>query len=198
MIDVPYFAQNDSRRDGYRYCFSHAIAMLLGSIPVLNYCDRALKNGFTQPENYYISKLLSDDGETTSNADHVDCLKKHFNVDAYFTTSASPKDLRRSIEKGYPVPIGVAYKSSGHWILVKGVQGPNWLINDPYGIRDGADDYYLALATDRDRAGENEIYSQNTMNQVFWDGAIDSSQEAGWAIFVTAVRGKPTGVSSGL
>lgn len=196
--NVPYFAQNDSRSDGYRYCFSHAIAMLLGSIPNLNYCDRAFKNGFTQPENYYISKLLLDGGETTHNADHIYCLKKHFNVDAYFTTTASPKDLRHSLEKGYPVPIGVAYKSDGHWMLAKGTRGSSWLINDPYGSRDGADSYYPApLATDQNRAGENEVYSQNTMDQIFWDCASNLQRDAGWAIFVTAVCGVPTGVSGG-
>lgn len=196
--NVPYFAQRDSRPDGYRYCFSHAIAMLLGSIPALNYCDRALKNGYTQPENYYISKLLSDDGETTNNADHIYCLKKHFSIDAYFTTTASPKDLMLSFEKGYPVPIGVAYKDSGHWILAKGAKGSSWLINDPYGIRDGAASYYPTLATDQNRAGEDDIYSQELMGKVFWDCATDESRDAGWAILVTTIAGVPTGISEGL
>ncbi|MCY7273878.1 MAG: hypothetical protein LH702_09030 [Phormidesmis sp. CAN_BIN44] len=196
--NVPYFAQNDSRWDGYRYCFSHAVAMLLGSISTLRYCDRALKNGYTQPENYYISKLLSDGGETTHNADHLYCLKKHFAIDAYFTTTASPQDLRLSFKKGYPVPIGVAYKSDGHWMLAKGTKGSSWLINDPYGIRDGSASSYSVLATDENRAGENDTYSQSAMNQIFWDDATDPSQDAGWAIFVTTVSGVATGIPEGL
>lgn len=196
--NVPYFAQRDSRPDGYRYCFAHAIAMLLGSIPALNYCDRALKNGYTQPENYYISRLLSDGGETTYNNDHVICLKRHFDVDAYFSTTASPKDLRLSFEKGYPVPIGVAYKSSGHWLLAKGTRGSSWIINDPYGIRDGAASFYPTLATDANRAGEDDSYSQGLMDQVFWDCATDERRDAGWAILVTAIAGVPTGIPEGL
>ena len=190
---VPYFAQVDSRSDGYRYCFSHAIAMMIAALQP-DYIEWAKKNGYTQPENYYISKLAAY-GDTTNNAAHIRCLKNEFNIDAYFSMQISPSDLKSAIDLGVPVPIGVAYKASGHWVLVKGYRNGGYVINDPYGSRDGSNDYYPVIASDQGKQGENEIYSQSVMNRIFWDGA---SADCGWAVIVTAVDGKPTGVKAGM
>lgn len=193
---VPYFAQLDSNSQGYRQCFSHSVFMAIATLkPSL--ISHAKECGFSQPENYYLSKLEKH-GDTTDNQAHIRCLKQDFNIDAYFTMTASPKDLQSAIALNVPVPIGVAYKASGHWILLKGIKDGNYIVNDPFGSRAGAANYYAVQSCDRGRQGENDVYSPAVMDQVFWDGRQNIERDCGWAVFITAIDGKPTGVKAKL
>jgi hypothetical protein len=190
--NVPYFAQLDSNSEGYRQCFAHSVFMAICALkPEL--INHAKRSGFSQPENYYLSKLRPF-GDTTDNQAHVRCLRQVFNIDAYFTMTASPADLQSAIALGVPVPIGVAFKASGHWILLKGIENGNYIVNDPFGARSGSSDRYALHSCDRGREGENDVYTPAIMDQVFWDGGRD----AGWAIFITAIDGKNTGVPKNL
>lgn len=188
--NVPYFAQVDSRHDGWRYCFAHSVAMSLATLQP-DFIARARLNGFQQPENYYISKLQ---GDTTDHRSHIQALRE-FGVDAYFSMTVSPADLQRSLLAGIPTPIGVAYKTSGHWITVKGIKNGNYIVNDPYGARAGASDSYFQISSDYGKEGENDVYSPEIMDQIFWDMRTCDEREVGWAVMITKVNGKETGIS---
>lgn len=196
IAGVPYFAQNDSNAFGYRQCFAHSVAMMLAKLKP-NFIDRAKANGYSQPENYYLSKLAPY-GDTTDNASHIACLREEFGIDAYFSQAISPADLQSVLMLDIPVPIGVAFRDSGHWKLVKGLKGRNYIVNDPNGVRSGSSNEYAVISSDIDRAGENDVCSPDVMDSIFWDTRTNSDRDCGWAILVTAVNGIPTGVRSGL
>jgi hypothetical protein len=61
-----------------------------------------------------------------------------------------------------------------------------FVVNDPYGVRQGAADLYNTSVS-----GEKDIYSFNLMNQIFFD--LDPSYGKGR--IVTAINGKSTGLN---
>jgi len=192
-LKAPYFAQNDTRSDGWRYCFSHACSVAAFYLKPSLF-DDAARNGYSQPEQYYISKLS---GDTTEPFSQIDALKA-IGIDAYYTQSLSPKDLYQLLELGIPTPIGVAYKSSGHWVCCVGREGDNWLVHDSYGVRSGTQNFYAVNSTDQDKLGAFDKYSQSSMDAIFWDLAPDDRKESGWSIVITAVDGKRTNAPKGL
>ena len=92
---------------------------------------------------------------------------------------------------GIPVIAGFAYKYSGHICIIVGHDPANkvWLVHDPYGTRHGASDNY-----DIGIGGAFDPYSYDTMQRIFWD----QGGEAGWGRIVTSIKGKTTGLPTGL
>lgn len=147
--------------------------------------------GFTQPDSYY-GKLLREDFEAdTTDHDGHTALLRSLGIDSYWSRSLSPQDVRRSLNAGIPVVVGVAFKASGHIVLIVGYDNDSgdWLVHDPYGVRYGASNSY-----DTALSGAYDRYSQSTMDQIFWDHGA----EAGWGRIVTAVDDKNTGLPKGL
>jgi Peptidase_C39 like family len=192
-LKVPYYAQCDTRGDGYRYCFSHAMAMAMCFLkPAL--IRKSTQLGFSQPEQMHICNLV---GDTTDAQAQIAAAKKE-GLDCYFSPTLSPRDLYELLSKGIPVPVGLRYKDSGHWVVVVGRKGSDWIVHDPYGIRNGIQDEYLMNSTDSGREGAYDVYTSTAFESLFWDLARDSNKECGWAIVFTAVDGKSTGAPSDL
>jgi hypothetical protein len=192
-LDVPYFSQlnNDSNvfGSGSRQCNTTANAMLADYLLEGELTRRAREQGLNEPESAYIP-LVAKYGDTTDHGAQTEALRD-LGVESYFSYTLSEKDLLASLRVKVPVVIGVAYRSSGHIIVVIGYDhgSQRWLMNDPYGIRYGASDSYEVGAN-----GAGDIYSQETMQRIYWD----MGREAGWGRIVTSVRGQPTGLPTGL
>lgn len=185
QLRVPYYAQCDTRPDGWRYCFSHACAMAAAYI-LKDFEVRSRVLGYDQPEQRYIDRVL-EHGDTTDPLAQLAALKD-LGISAYFTQTLSPKDLYRLIvEYKIAVPIGVSYSSSGHWVTVVGYSDRGWLVHDPYGIRDGSRNSYVCNSTDSGAEGAFDIYSQECMDAIFWDQRSDTEKECGWAIVISMV-----------
>ena len=195
-LKVPYFAQCDSNYEGYRQCFSHSVAMAADCILNGEITRSARSRGYAQPENFY-NDIRADYGDTTDNTAHVAALKS-LGIDAYFTQTASPKDLYSALKLGIPVPIGVGYKSSGHWICLVGMEDGNYLMNDPYGSRNGASNSYFCNSTDQGKEGAYDQYTPSIMDSIYWDAMPTGGRECGWAIIITSVNGTPTGLPANL
>jgi Papain-like cysteine protease AvrRpt2 len=193
-LDVPYFAQCDTRADGYRFCNSHANAMLTAFLLGDRY--KVMAKGYSQPEAFYIENLLRY-GDTTNSDAQTQCLKEVFSIESYWSVSLSPGDVYASLQAGFPVVCGFAYKGSGHICVIVGMQDGNYLIHDPYGVRNGTSNSYFCNSTDQGREGAYDVMSASAMDAIYWDQG-GSDRESGWGRIITSVRGVQTGLKFGL
>lgn len=192
-IPVKHYTQCDNTGGrGARECFMTSCTMLADHITNGMLSKSQKERGLAEPEDVYESHM---DGDTTLAPVHIRTLKK-LGIDAYFSQSASIKDVETSLDCGIPVPVGVKYKSDsqgggGHWVLVNGRGPKGWDVLCPYGIRSGATDAWIQIfQTEADAKADS--FSMGLLKAIF----TDLGPENGYAIFVTAVNGIATGVTA--
>ena len=140
VLDVPYFSQRDNSRDASRTCFSSSCAMLTeflrpGTLPG------------AKGDDVYIGQVFSR-GDSTDASVQIQTLK-HFGINASFKTNGSLGTLDALLSQGIPVPIGILHhgpasapSGGGHWIIVIGKDGDDYIVNDPWGEIDNATGTY--------------------------------------------------------
>jgi hypothetical protein len=139
-LNVPYFSQRDNYRDASRTCFSSSCAML----------TECLKPG-TLPgakgDDKYVEQVFKR-GDSTDASVQVQTLK-HFGINASFKTNGSLGTLDALLAQGIPVPIGILHhgpasapSGGGHWLIVVGKSGEDYIVNDPWGEIDNASGTY--------------------------------------------------------
>ena len=171
-LEVRYFSQRDNYRDAGRTCFSSSCAMLL----------ETLKPG-TLPgdkgDDIYVQRVF-EYGDTTDAYVQLKTLLS-FGVQAKFVQDADINTVKKQIDAGKPVPIGILHhgpasapSGGGHWLIVIGYDSKGFIVHDPWGEIDHASGTYPS--TD----GAHKHYSYNLINSR-WTVAHDSD---GWAIIV--------------
>jgi hypothetical protein len=128
ILNVPYYSQRDNYRDASRTCFSSSCAMLC----------KFLKPTSIKGDDDYIKEVFKR-GDTTDAAIQVQTLK-YFGVSSRFATNLSFSTLDSLLSQGIPVPVGILHhgpssapSGSGHWIIVIGKDGNDYVCNDPWG-----------------------------------------------------------------
>jgi hypothetical protein len=192
-LTVAYFSQlnNDPSifGPGWRQCNTTSNAMLADFLLKGDLTKQAKDKKFSEPESFYM-RLVAKYGDTTDHNAQTKALKD-LGIESYFSYSLSAKDVLQSLRTGIPVVVGFAYKGSGHICVVVGHDPVKkiWLVHDPYGTRHGSSDSY-----DVGIGGSFDPYSYDTMQRIFWD----QGGEAGWGRIITSVKGKATGLPTGL
>ena len=191
-LAVKYFSQVDNYSGyfgpGTRQCNLTSCAMfaehLLEKFGEKTLSQKAEEEGLQEPEDYY-GKILNKYGDTIDHQAQTKALEV-LGIDSYFSYTLDIKEAITSIEKGYPVVIGVLYKTSGHMILLVGHDRAKreFYVHDPYGSRAGIADYYAVIGGD---AGKYDVYSQESLEAVWGD--------SGWGRIALAVNGRSTGLS---
>ena len=86
-------------------------------------------------------KVVQRYGDTTLQSSHQQALNS-LGVPARFKTTGSKEDLIISIDRGYPVPIGILHHGAlpvpgpsggGHYIVVTGITPTHAICHDPFG-----------------------------------------------------------------
>jgi len=192
-LKVPHFSQlnNDPTifGPGWRQCNTTSNAMLADYLLKGELTRRAREQGFPEPESVYM-RIVGKYGDTTDHEAQTKALKE-LGIESYFSYSLSPKDLLESLKVDVPVVVGFAYKGSGHICVIVGHDPVKkvWLVHDPYGTRHGYTNAY-----DVGVGGAYDEYTYDTMQAIF----IDQGYESGWGRIVTSVKGKPTGLATGM
>jgi len=192
-LPVKYSSQldNDQRifGPGWRQCNTTSNSMLADFLLNGELSKMAKSQRLDEPESVFM-RLVGKYGDTIDHNAQTAALKE-LGINSYFSHRLSSKDILLSLNANIPVVIGVAYKSSGHICLLVGHDPTKkvWLVHDPYGTRHGASDGY-----DIGADGAYDTYSYDVMQQILWDGG----GEAGWGRIVTSIKGKPTGLPTGL
>jgi hypothetical protein len=128
ILNVPYYSQRDNYRDASRTCFSSSCAMLC----------KFLKPTSIKGDDDYIKEVFKR-GDTTDAAIQVQTLK-YFGVSSRFATNLTFSTLDSLLARGIPVPVGILHhgpssapSGGGHWIIVIGKEGSDYICNDPWG-----------------------------------------------------------------
>ena len=138
VLDVPYFSQRDNYRDANRTCFSSSCAMLTeflkpGTLPGAKGDDK------------YVAEVFKR-GDSTDSSVQLKTLA-HFGISAKFVQNGTNALLKKQIDAGKPVPVGILHhgpasapSGGGHWLIVIGYEddakapGGGWfVVNDPWG-----------------------------------------------------------------
>jgi hypothetical protein len=192
-LPVKYCSQLDNDETifgpGWRQCNTTSNTMLADFVLSGALTTMAKAQGFPEPESVYM-RIVGKYGDTTDHDAQTWALKE-LGIESYFSYALSAKDVLTSLKANIPVVVGFAYKGSGHICIIVGHDPTKkvWLVHDPYGTRHGASDSY-----DIGAGGAYDSYSYTVMQQIFWD----SGGESGWGRIVTSIKGKPTGLLSGL
>lgn len=172
ILPVRYFSQRDNYRDSSRTCFSSSCAMLLefmkpGTLPG------------AQGDDIYIKRVFSF-GDTTDASVQIKALAS-FGLTASFQQNGSLDTLKKSIDIGVPVPIGILHHGSanapsggGHWICVSGYTDDGFICQDPWGELNHIYGEYTSTN------GENVLYSNDCISKRWTVDRIDD----GWFIKV--------------
>jgi hypothetical protein len=196
-LPVRYFSQVGNEeivRGGrtwydWRQCNTTSNAMLADFLLKGELTQQAKAQGLPEPESVYM-RIVAKYGDTTDHSAQTKALKD-LGIDTYFSYTLSGKDVLTSLNAGIPVVAGFAYKMDGHICVIVGYDPARkvWFVHDPYGTRHGSSDSY-----DIGVGGAFDEYTNGTMQRIFWD----AGGEAGWGRIVTSIKGKPTGLESGL
>lgn len=196
-LNVAYASQLGNQeivRDGqvwydWRQCNTTSNTMLANFLLKGELTNKAKEQGLPEPESIYM-RIVAKYGDTTDHDAQTKALNE-LGVESYFSYTVSSKDVLLSLKAGIPVIAGFAYKFSGHICVIAGHDPAKkiWLVHDPYGTRHGASDNY-----DIGIGGAFDPYTYDTMQRIFWD----QGGEAGWGRIVTSIKGKPTGLPTGL
>lgn len=139
VLDVPYYSQRDNYRDASRTCFSSSCAMLTKFLK-----PSALPAG-PKGDDAYVQEVFKR-GDSTDSSVQVRTLK-HFGINARFVQNGTNALLKKEIDKGHPVPVGILHhgpasapSGGGHWLIVIGYEddakapgGGYFIVNDPWG-----------------------------------------------------------------
>lgn len=166
IMKVPYFSQRDNYTDPSRTCFSSSCAMLLeymkpGTLPGLKGDDNYLRRVYT------IGDTIYPDVQVRALAS--------FGLKTKFVSNGTFSLLDSQLEKKIPVPIGILHHGpsnaptgGGHWVIVIGKEGSNYVVNDPWGEIDNATGTYISQNGKQLRYSKSLLTSRWT---VYGDGS---------------------------
>jgi hypothetical protein len=192
VLPVKHRTQLDNTGgQGYRECFLTCCTMLADYLLEGALTQSAKARGLAEPEDAY-AIAIAPFGDTVDWGAQIKALK-WLGIEAYKSSTASLDDVAHSLCLGVPVVLGTDYGAGGHIILSVGRTPEGFHVLCPYGIRSGASDSWkMRFASESEARADH--YSWRLLKQVF----TDLGDEKGWALFVTAVNGEPTGVREGL
>lgn len=126
VLTVPYYNQraNDDDplgRKGDTQCYSTVMAMWTSYLTSNNVSTKEY------------NKTRSKYGSSTSASAQQKALKD-YGIESKLQTGVEGYDvLKKEIDDGYPVPLGMKYTGSGHWAMLTGYSPLGWIVHDPFG-----------------------------------------------------------------
>jgi hypothetical protein len=179
ILEVPYFSQRDNYRDSHRTCFSSSCAML----------TEFLKPGTlpgSRGDDKYVEQVFKR-GDSTDSSVQLRTLA-HFGIDAKFIQNGTNALLKKQIDAGKPIPVGILHqgpsaapRGGGHWLIVIGYEdntkspgGGHFVCHDPWG------ELQHSLGVYNSTNGESVAYSYALFDSR-WTVASNSD---GWCIIV--------------
>lgn len=193
LLNVDHFDQNDNDSDlfgpGWRQCCMTSNAMaanyILKQHGLESLSVQAKRLGYSEAESVY-GRILNTFGDTTDHDANTKALAE-FGLESYWSTSLGIDQVIASVDADMPMPAGLIYKGSGHILCFTGYDRNRKKIiaNDPYGVRNGAQDFYAIVGG---YSGKNDEFSFDLIRDI-WANPND-----GWGRVFTRVNGKPTGL----
>lgn len=176
-LNVPYYAQNsDEDWDGVAgnvQCAPTSNTMLLAFIKP-DFVAESIKRKYVEPESYYTWAFdnLGYSADDRGNHDIHTKVLSYFGLDTVWRTNLLRADISKSLSEGFPVVVGMDYKTAGHICIIVGETDEGFLLHDPYGKRNSyLDEYtYINPGTDGDTTGSYDLYTWDTLDKVLFVG----------------------------
>lgn len=176
ILPVNPFFQNDNDRwgnaSGGVQCCPTSNAMLVAYLQP-NLLVSSSRLGYSEFESFYKAEFeragyaSSDRGNHDA---HTVCLEERFGIQSTWRMDLQPSEIRDSIDKDIPVVVGVDYGDSGHVFLIIGYSENGWVVNDPNGIRLGAEDEYAIINDGNTYAGAADFYGHEVAATTIFAG----------------------------
>lgn len=168
-LDVPYFAQNDSKTNqGMRMCQSSSIAMRI----------KQIDPGAIRDDDDYL-RIVNRYGDTVSQGAHQKALDQ-LGFKHQFRQNGTEKTLCGLLDKGIAVPIGVLHRGpvsnptgGGHWLVLVGYDTTHFWCHDPFGQMDVVNGGYVTNAIG---SGRNVRYTRRNLMKRW----LIASNSDGW------------------
>ncbi|PLS67761.1 MAG: hypothetical protein CV045_11760 [Cyanobacteria bacterium M5B4] len=164
LLPVPFEPQTNNLREPDRECYSSS------SFMVLNY----KLPGVLSSDDEYVKRLNALGYDSTEHEGHQ-ILWNKLGLKSQFRTDLGFDDLDQQLEKGNPIAIGFLHRGTlsnptgGHWAVVIGRKGEDYVFNDPYGsLMDGY--------TSSPYNGKGVVYPR-TVLQKRW---LPEGKKSGW------------------
>jgi Peptidase_C39 like family/Transglycosylase SLT domain len=125
LLHVPYFSQRDNRFDPNGTCNVTCCAMVAAF-----YGIKPAGGGQLEDEMY---QRLKADGKDERVHANLDRLLKSYGLENRFSTEITWEEVEDHLASEKPVIISGRFTWSGHLVVIIGIEGNNWSVNDPYG-----------------------------------------------------------------
>ena len=171
-LQVPYHTQRDNERFPGGTCnvTSYAMDFDYLKVPRRKVNDRM----WTQREDELSAFMEANHKDRHSHAD-LDWMAGQYGLDASFRFDRTWDAIRTELRAGFPVIVSGLFTRAGHIILLRGCQGEDFLVNDPWGN---------ALTKYRDRNGQNLVYPF-----AYMDATVRGGHNSKWAHFLRRKAG---------
>ncbi len=138
-LPVMYFSQRDNAAQAHRTC--NTASCWMGALYMKTALWEECGQDHNADLNFYLPKVEAY-GDTTDHGAQTRALSS-LGVDSEWHTSLSMNDVKKEIDTGRPVVLGVLHKGpvssprgGGHMILAVGYDDTGFFIHDPYGEMD--------------------------------------------------------------
>lgn len=175
-LDVPYLSQRDNEKNPFGACnvTCYAMAFEFFKVPRRNdIINPRTKKPFAQREDE-ISAFMEKNGRDRHAHDDLAWMGRQYGLHCSFSTTRTFDEIISEIRSGNPVIVSTVLTSAGHIILLRGVEGTNFIVNDPFG------DYREGYQGAAGRKGKGVLYSFDLMRRKM-RAANDSHK---WAHFL--------------
>lgn len=134
-LAVPYKSQRDNLTNPFGTCnvTCYAMAFDYFKLPrkdsIINPRTKAPYKQFEDE----LSAFLEKNGRDRHSHDDLAWMGRQYGLDASFSTRRTFDEIISELRSGNPVIVSTVLTSAGHIILIRGVEGTNFIVNDPYG-----------------------------------------------------------------
>ena len=126
VLDVPHYSQRDNKLHPFGTCNVTSMAM----IHAFHKLPRKMMAG--QREDELSTWLAQMNLDRHSHADLVR-MNQAYGFISSFSTSRTWDEIRAQIRAGLPVVMAGKFTRSGHIIVLRGTEGDDFIVNDPFG-----------------------------------------------------------------
>lgn len=166
---------------GWRQCCLTSVVMSADHLLNGAMERAAIRAGYKEPEDLY-GKVLAQCGVDTTEAYGHPKVLARWGLEYVFVKTIDLTEIA-ALAKVAPIPIGVAWSTSGHWMTVIDSDKHGLTIHCPYGFWTDPDNI------DTSRSGANQHFSWDFLRQIF----VDQGPESGWALIPLSVEGEEIG-----
>lgn len=167
VLEVPYFSQRDNERSPGGTCNVTSYSMVLDYYHAPR---KAVKDKQWEQREDELEAFIQANGKVRHSHEALAWAGRQYGLDCRFGMNRTWDEIRAEIRAGRPVIVSGQFTKSGHIIVIIGLRGNDFIVNDPWGN---------ALTGYKNRNGAGLVYDFDYMERTVKDG-----KNSKWAHFI--------------